>query len=166
LRIERAPKSGTPYVASAPVATPFVVAGASLRPCKQGPGQGHVESGYQVLGWAPQGAVVARGGEAFVVPLTMAGAPAGEPVALPVETPLPAPLSGGAAALDGTRYAELTPFGVLVFERHGAAPALLRPDGFLTIAGAAEDVALSPSGKHVAVVAHGTTYILTRSGAH
>jgi hypothetical protein len=166
LRIERAAKVGTPYVAGAPVSMPFIAPGASLVPCKQSPAQGHVESAYQALGWAPQGVVLARGSEAFVVPLTSAGAPAGEPLALPAETPLPAPLTAGAAAADGTRYVELTPFGVLLFERHAAPPALLRPDGFLAIAGAASDVAVSPSGKRVSVVANGTAYVLTRDGSH
>jgi hypothetical protein len=101
----------------------------------------------------------------FVVPLTLAGAPAGEPLALPAGTPLPAPLAAGQAAADGARYAELTPFGVLAFERTEAAPALLRPDGFLTLASAAEDVAISPSGKRMSVVANGSVYILTRAGA-
>jgi hypothetical protein len=165
LRIERAPKPGTPYVAGAPVSTPFIAPGASLTPCKQGATQGHVESGFQALGWAPQGAVLARGAETFVVPLTVTGAPAGEPFALPGETPLPAPLPAGAAAADGTRYAELTPFGVLVFERHAAPPALLRPDGFLSFAGAAQDIAISPSGRRVAVVANDVVYVLTRDGA-
>jgi hypothetical protein len=166
LRIERAAKPGTPYVAAAPVSMPFVMPGASLIPCKQSAAPGHVESGYQALGWAPQGVVLSRGAECFVVPLTLAGAPAGEPLALPVETPLPAPLAAGAAVPDGTRYAELTAFGVLVFERHAAPPALLRPDGFLTIAGAAQDVAISPSGKRVAVIANGAAYVLTRDGSH
>jgi hypothetical protein len=87
-------------------------------------------------------------------------------VALPSETPLPAPLAAGAAAPDGARYAELTPFGILVFERHAAPPALLRPDGFLSVAGAAQDVAISPSGRRVAVVANAATYVLTRDGSH
>jgi hypothetical protein len=166
LRIERAPKPGTPYVAGAPVSTPFIAPGASLVPCKQGATQGHVDSGLQALGWAPQGVVLARGAEAFVVPLTVTGAPAGEPFALPSETPLPAPLPAGAAVPDGTRYAELTPFGVLVFERHAAAPALLRPEGLLAFAGGARDVAISPSGKRVAVTANDVVYVLTRDGAH
>jgi hypothetical protein len=165
LRIERAPKPGTPYIAAAQLSSPFIAPGAGLTPCKQGAGYGHVESGYQALGWAPQGVVLTRGEEAFVVPLTLAGAAAGEPLKLPAETPLPAPLPAGPAAPDGTRYAELTPFGVLVFERHAAPPALLRPDGFLTIAAEAQDVALSPSGRRVALIAHGTVYILSRAGS-
>jgi hypothetical protein len=162
LRIEKAPKPGTPYVAGAPVSTPLIAPGASLWTCKQGVTPGHVTSGFSALGWAPQGVVLARGPEVFVVPLTVAGATAGEPFALPSETPLPAPLAGGSAAADGTRYAELSAFGVLVFERHAAPPALLRPDGFLSFAGAAVDVAISPSGRRIAVVANGTVYVLTR----
>ncbi len=162
LRIEKAPKPGAPYMAGTPVSAPFIAPGASLAGCKQGTTQGHVVSGFQALGWAPQGVAIARGPEVLVVPLTVAGAPAGEPFALPNETPLPAPLPAGAASADGTRYAELSAFGVLVFERHAAPPALLRPDGFLSFAGAAQDVAISPSGRRIAVVANGTVYVLTR----
>jgi len=55
---------------------------------------------------------------------------------------------------------------VLIFERHASAPALLRPDGLLAFAGAAQDVAISPSGRRVAVCANGAVYVLTREAAH
>jgi hypothetical protein len=161
LRIERAPKVGSPFFSAAPVATPALLAfapdcapdGAAARPDA---------AGFQVLGWAPQGVVAARGREVRVVPLSAAGAPSGEPFLVQGDAPLPAPLPAGLAAPDGSFRAELTPAGVLVFARGAAGPELWRPDGFAGIAQSAREVAISPQGRRVAVVADGVVYVLSR----
>lgn len=162
LRIERAPRAGAPYVPGAVVSTPAILASGGRPACKQAGARGHAESGYQILGWAPQGVVLARGAEAVVVPLDLQGAPAGEPFVLPPGAPLPAPLPAGAGTPDGTRHAELSPAGVMVYTRAGAAPELWRPDGYSAIAPSARQVAISPSGKRIAVVANGVVYVLSR----
>lgn len=158
LRIERAPKVGAPYVRTSPVSTPNL---KTQQPC---PARGTVrsESGYQVLGWAPQGVVVARAGEVSVVPLDLNGAASAEPFVLTSEAPCPAPLPLGVSSNDGARYAELTPVGILVTERSRPAPELWRPEGYAAIADRAREVAISPSGKRVAVVVDQVVYVLTR----
>lgn len=162
LRVERAPKPGAPYVPGALVSSPALLPSGGRPVCKQAGAKVHADSGFHVLGWAPQGVVAARGGEVIVVPLDLSGAPAGEPFAVPEQAPLPAPLPSGAGSADGARYAQLTPAGVLVFERSAATPELWRPDGYSAIAAAARQVAVSPSGKRVAVVANGSVYVLSR----
>jgi hypothetical protein len=162
LRVERAPKPEAVYVSGALVSSPALLPSTGRPACKQAGNKAHVESGFQVLGWAPQGVVLARGAEVWVVPLDLQGQPAGEPFALPEQAPLPAPLPSGAGSSDGARYAELSPAGVLVFSRSSAAPELWRPDGYSAIAASAQQVAISPSGRRVAVVANGGVYILSR----
>jgi hypothetical protein len=162
LRIERAPRPEAVYVPGALVSSPALLPSAGRPACKQAGGKTHVESGFQVLGWAPQGVVLARGPEVWVVPLDLQGQPAGEPFALPERAPLPAPLPSGAGSSDGVHYAQLSPAGVLVFSRSGAPPELWRPDGYSAIAASARQVAISPSGRRAAVVANGGVYILSR----
>lgn len=164
LRIERAPKSSAPFVGGGKVATPLLEPQPAAPGCSQPKGPLRSDlAGYQVLGWAPQGVVAARGAEVVVVPLTLGGTPASEPFQLSPEAPLPAPLPAGASAPDGSRYLELTPVGVLVRQRGGASPELWRPEGYAAIAASVSEAALSPSGQRVAVVAGGVVYILTRS---
>lgn len=161
LRIERAPKVGSPFIGSAPVATPTLLAFAP--DCAPDGGAARPDAaGFQVLGWAPQGVVAARGREVRVVPLSADGAPSGEPFAIDGDAPLPAPLPSGLSSPDGAFRAELTPAGVLVFARGAAAPELWRPDGFAGIAQSASEVAISPQGRRAAVVADGVVYVLSR----
>jgi hypothetical protein len=161
LRIERAPKPGSPFFGSAPVATPTLLAFAP--DCQPDGGAARPDAaGFQLLGWAPQGVVAARGRELRVVPLSAAGAPSGEPFVIEGDTPLPAPLPSGLSAPDGSFRAELTPAGVLVYARGAAAPELWRPDGFAGIAQNAREVAISPQGRRAAVVADGIVYVLSR----
>lgn len=161
LRIERAPKPGLPFIGSAPVATPTLLAFAP--DCQPDGGAARPDAaGFQLLGWAPQGVVAARGRELRVVPLSAAGAPSGEPFVIEGDTPLPAPLPSGLSAPDGSFRAELTPAGVLVYARGAAAPELWRPDGFAGIAQSAREVAISPQGRRAAVVADGIVYVLSR----
>jgi hypothetical protein len=163
LRIERAPKVASPYVPSAPVATPALLAfGTSCTP--DGSAARPDSAGFQVLGWAPQGVVAARGLEVRVVPLSATGSPSSEPFLVAEDTPLPAPLPAGLSVPDGSRRVELTPVGVLVIARGSASPEFWRPDGFAGIAQSAREVAISPMGRRVAVVADGVLYVLSREG--
>jgi hypothetical protein len=75
-------------------------------------------------------------------------------------TPPPAPLALGRATSDGSRYAWLTPFGVVIMTTSGRAE-LWRPKGWEAIGALASDVALSPSGQRVAVISAGRVHLLS-----
>jgi hypothetical protein len=121
--------------------------------------------GYAVLGWAPQGAVVARGAEVRVVPLDANGAAIGEASLLAEGTPAPAPFTAGAATPDGSAYAFATPFGVVLRELvPRARVVLLRPEGWATAQGTAGDVAVSSDARRVAVEKGGVVYLISRAG--
>jgi hypothetical protein len=161
LRIERRPGVSSSYVPLPPVASAPLLAQASAPGCVSLPeAQRRDDGGFDVLGWAPQGVVAARGAERFVVPLGIDGKPTDAPRALEPGAPAPAPLPAGTALADGSQHAQATPFGVLVFGPQGVA--LLRPEGYTSAVTAPLDVALSPSGKRVAVVSGGRVYVLTR----
>jgi hypothetical protein len=119
--------------------------------------------GHLVLGWAPQGVVVARGGAVRVVPLDEEARPAGDAAELPAGTPAPAPLPSGAATPDGQLYAVATPFGVLVHDVVARRASLLRPQGWAAAAGDATDAALSPDGRRVAVVKGDKVLVIQRA---
>jgi hypothetical protein len=163
LRIERRPGMTAGYLPQPPVAS------APLLPLPAPPGctslpeaERRDDGGFEVLGWAPQGVVAARGRERFVVPLSMEGKPTGPARLLEPGAPAPAPLPSGAALADGSTHAQATPYGVLVFGPQGVT--LLRPDGYTSAVTHPVDVALSPSGRQVAVVSGGKVYLLSRGG--
>lgn len=158
LQIERSSDRNPPGIAARPVSTPALrIDDAS---CTDTPQTRRKDSaGYRVLGWAPQGVLAARGSEVVLVPLSIEGAATGEPRVLDALTPRPAPLAQGRASSDAAHYAWLAPFGVVVFDNAGKAE-LWRPKGFDAIAAAASDVAISPSGKRVAVTSGGRVYLL------
>ena len=122
--------------------------------------------GHRVLGWAPQGAVVARGAELRIVPLDANGAASGEPAVLASGTPAPAPITAGAAAADGSAYAFATPFGVVLRE---LVPrdrvVLLRPEGWAAAQGTPGDVAVASGAARVAVEKGGVVYLISRGGS-
>ncbi len=122
------------------------------------------DGGFQVLGWAPQGVVAARGAELSVVPLDLSAQPAGAPEVLAAGTLPPAPLAPGAATPDGRFFAELRGLGVVL---HRVAPTredtLLWPEGWAARDGDVSDPAVSPSGRRVAVLRGGRVLILERS---
>ncbi len=122
------------------------------------------EGGWRLLGWAPQGAVVARGAALRVVSLGAGGTATGDATLLQDGVPSPAPLASGAMNPDGTAHAWATPFGVVVHER---APrgrvVLLRPEGWATSGARAGDVAVSSDARHLAVAIDGTVHLLERA---
>lgn len=121
--------------------------------------------GYFVLGWAPQGAVVARGAEVRIIPLDANGAAIGEPSVLAAGTPAPAPFPAGAATADGSAYAFATPFGVVLRELvPRARVVLLRPEGWAAAQGNPGDVAVSSDARQVAVEKGGVVYLIGRTG--
>lgn len=121
------------------------------------------DGGWQVLGWAPQGVVLHRAGSLRVVPLDVEGRPAGSPTDLDPGTPPPVPLPAGAIDPRGTYLASLNGPGVFVRQVGSSEPpTLLWPEGWGGIDGVVTDVAVSPSGRRVAVVRGGRVYLIER----
>jgi len=106
--------------------------------------------GFVPLGWAPQGALLARLDELWLVPLDAAGGSSGTPTTLMPDAPAPVPVPPGAARPDLSAYALATEHGVLVVAR-GETPSvvLVRPEGYRH-EGTAIDVAISPSQRRLA----------------
>lgn len=107
---------------------------------------------WAVLGWAPQGLVVASGDQLRVVPVDEVGKPAGTPTKLRTGSPLPAPVRGSRITPDGTRYVIPHPEGVVVRDwQRGGSGLWLRPSDWGQVPGALRALAISPSGKRIAV---------------
>ncbi|MEZ4340700.1 MAG: hypothetical protein R3B82_29110, partial [Sandaracinaceae bacterium] len=122
--------------------------------------------GWSALGWAPQGVLTARERELRIVPLDLQGRPAGPPQLLDPQTPPPVPLPPGAISRDGRFVAELAGPAVRVMRvSPRGAPELLWPEGWGELPGAPTDVAVSPSGRRVAVLRGGRVYLIERGGA-
>jgi hypothetical protein len=120
--------------------------------------------GFRVLGWAPQGALVAQGAVLRVVSLAPGGVPNGDVTLLEEGVPAPAPLPAGAVDASGTAHAWATPFGVVVHERGARARvALLRPEGWAEVGATAGDVAISADARSVAVAVGGTVRLMARA---
>lgn len=163
LRIERAPLLGERYFAM-PGVSALLSPETASPDCNLKSRKSFVRAGvFSVLGWAPQGVVVALGSEVRIVPLDLAGKPAGSPRVLPERSPLPAPLPAGAASPDGGRYVEATPFGILVYNVRDGETELWRPEGYASLAKAAREAAVSPSGRRVVVISGDTFYTLGRA---
>jgi hypothetical protein len=121
------------------------------------------DGGFRVLGWAPQGALVARGAVLRLVSLAPGGTANGDATLLEDGVPAPAPLPSGAIDASGAAHAWATPFGVVVHERGARARiALLRPEGWAEVGATAGDVAIAADARRVAVVVGGTVRLLER----
>jgi hypothetical protein len=121
------------------------------------------DGGFQILGWAPQGVVAARGATLRVVPLDLSGQAAGDPEELAPRTPPPAPLAAGASSSDGRFFVEVRGLGILVHRvLPDAETTLLWPEGWASRDGEVSDAAVSPSGRRVAVLRGGRVLLLER----
>lgn len=138
-------------------------AGAS---CPLSPSVSRDAGGFTVLGWAPQGAVVARGDTLYVVPIGENGTALGPASVLPQGSPAPAPLTPGATTRDGHAYVVATSIGFFI---HILAPQprtlFVRPSEWSTLAGDLAGVALSDDTMHVAFLKGGRLYVLSRETA-
>jgi hypothetical protein len=163
LSIVRAADVVAGVVAGRPVAEPLLEARPppSGSPCPPVPAALAKDTGgWQVLGWAPQGVVAARGETLRVVPLTVEGHAAGEPADLPPGTPPPAPLAPGQATPDATAYVLPSARGVILRRLAPAArTVLLRPEGWKDGA-IPSSVAISPDGTKVAVLRDGEVWVI------
>jgi len=107
---------------------------------------------WVVLGWAPQGLVVASADRLRIVPIGPAGKPAGSPVDLEAGSPLPAPIRGPGITPDGARYAIPHAEGIVVRDwKTGATGLWLRPKDWDGVPGPVRSIAISPDGQRIAV---------------
>lgn len=117
---------------------------------------------WAVLGWAPQGLVTASGDLLRVVPLNELAKAAGNPIDLSAGSPLPAPIRGSRVTPDGSRYVIPHPEGVVVRDwQRGGAGLWLRPTGWDEIPGELRSVAISPSGRQLALQKGSEIRVLT-----
>jgi hypothetical protein len=162
VRIAKVPEGEAAYAGREHVAVVLVVpSGSPAARCKAPPrdAQGHE---LQILGWAPQGLVCAHAGQVWIAPVSAEGEALSAPFPLAPDAPRPAPLAGGAGSRDGAYYVESLPVGVVLHGPNAQRVSLLAPPGFAEVARDASDVAVSPSGQRVAVVARGTVYVISR----
>lgn len=123
----------------------------SAAPCTGESGQRALAvDGLRVLGWAPQGILLARRTSLTLVPLDVEARPAGDPSVLGLDAPPPAPIAPGHATADASAWAIATPLGIVVFRRAEQDARLVRPTGFTSAEGTSEDVAISPSAERIA----------------
>jgi hypothetical protein len=107
---------------------------------------------WAVLGWAPQGLVAATGDRLRIVPVDELGKTAGQPIDLRPGSPLPAPVRGARITPDGNRYVIPHPEGIVVREwQRGGSGLWLRPSDWTQVPGELRAIAISPSGKRIAV---------------
>jgi len=107
---------------------------------------------WAVLGWAPQGLVAASGDLLRIVPLDAFAKPAGAPIDLSISSPLPAPIRGARITSDGSRYVIPHAEGVVVRDWRKGGPGLwLRPENWDAVPGEIRSIALSPSGRQIAL---------------
>ena len=116
--------------------------------------QRHDANGWRVLGWAPQGALVARGSTLVMAPLDVNGASVGAGATLADDEPAPAPIASGCATADASAWAFVSSVGIALYRR-GQPAALVVPAGFDHADGIAVDVAVSPSATRLAWIASG-----------
>jgi hypothetical protein len=114
--------------------------------------------GYRVLGWTPQGIVVATESKLLLVAVDEQAQPVEETVAITDAKPLSAPLLPGASSPSGHIYGAITSIGILL-QRVLPSPKtlLIRPPEWN--AQEASDVAVSPSGRRVAYLDSGRVHI-------
>jgi hypothetical protein len=124
------------------------------------------DDGWRVLGWAPQGVLLARQTELRLVPLDMNAEPMGEPIVLESGAVIPAPIAPGAATSNAHALAYSAPGGLVLVE---FAPE--RRVSFIRLAahgnteGMSFDVAVSPSTARIAWIAEGRVWWLERPTA-
>ena len=107
---------------------------------------------WSVLGWAPQGLLAARGDRLRVVPVDELGKSAGRPIDLRAGSPLPAPVRGAGITPDGSRYVIPHSEGIVVRDwQRGGSGLWLRPLDWDQVPGELRAVAISPSGRRIAL---------------
>lgn len=114
--------------------------------------------GYHVLGWTPQGIVVAAESRILLVAVDEQAQPIQATVAVTDAKALSAPIIPGASSPNGHIYGAITPIGVLI-QRVLPSPKtlMIRPEQWNEQE--TSDVAISPSGRKVAYLRAGRVQI-------
>jgi hypothetical protein len=149
-------------VAGPPVSEPLITAAVPTRgaPCPPNTAQARDEpGGFRPLAWTAQGVLLARGPQLWLLPLD-ASAHATAPAQLLAPTAaLPSLGYSGEVSSDGRLHALITPLGIAVLERaSGRVRLVALPEGSTA---APTDLALSPSGKAIAIVRGGRLFVAT-----
>jgi hypothetical protein len=121
------------------------------------PEQRRDRGGFAVLAWTAQGVVLARGQGLWLLPLDAAGRAAAPASELAPGAPIAGlPPHSSELTPDGRYHALLTPLGVAIHDRQqGGARLVALPEG----GGAVTDIAVSPSGRRVAIVRGGRVHV-------
>ncbi|HEX2679251.1 MAG TPA: hypothetical protein VHM19_21520, partial [Polyangiales bacterium] len=138
------------------------VATASDAPCVANAPVKSDRTGLSVLGYSAQGVLVAQGSTLLLVAVNAA---AGTPArALAPDEAAPILVAPGALAADGLHHALASSQGVVLVTR-GAHPGVRLVRTPPSCSGVPSDVALSPSGEHIAMLCGGTVYVAAHAGA-
>jgi hypothetical protein len=123
------------------------------------------DGGFRVMGWSVRGVVLIKALRVWLLPLDTEARATSELVAVAPEGPLPGPIAAGAVAPGGGAYALLTPAGI-VLRTTASSPKqqVFRPPQWDFAR--ATDVAVSPSGKKLALLSAGRVYIATLPSAN
>jgi hypothetical protein len=116
------------------------------------------DGGFHVLEWTSAGVLIARAESLWLLALDGAGAAVGEARALLPSDALPPLLRSGELTADGRFHALLTSLGIAIQDRKAGTTRLLAaPEG----EGVISELALSPSGRTLAVLRGGKLLIGT-----
>lgn len=128
-------------------------------PCEAGTSRGGEPGRYTLLGWAPDGLVLALGPKLFVAPVDPTSHATG-PMVERAPGALGGEVRGGAITPDGRSYA-LSLENALVVRESSGRFVLLRGEPWLSGEGPVRALALAPSGRTLALVRGRTLWIGT-----
>ena len=118
---------------------------------------------FRPLAWTAQGVLLARGAELWLLALDASAQAAAPARQLAAEDALPALGYSGEVTSDGRVHALITPLGIALLERaSGRARLIALPDESSVLP---SDLALSPSGKAIAIVRNGRLFVATPAPA-
>lgn len=147
--------ASAPALEGAPTRALVPISGPS-ESCTPGPLRG--DDTFRVLGWAPQGLVVARGARRLLAPLRPDGSALAPPRELRRDQNAPAPLRGARTTIGGEVWIDETPHGVV---RYSATGAELWRDAEWAPVDAA---ALSPDGAGIAILRGDEVRVMRMAG--
>jgi hypothetical protein len=149
-------------VAGPPVSEPLITGAALQRgaPCPPNAAQPRDEpGGFRPLAWTAQGVLLARGPQLWLLPLDASAHAAGPAQLLAPAAALPSLGYSGEVSGNGRMHALITPLGIAVLERaSGRVRLVALPDGGTL---PTTDLALSPSGRSIAIVRGGKLFVAT-----
>ena len=144
-----------------PVSEPLIKPDSALPGCPEMPPRA-IDSGWVILGWAPQGIVASHLGVPWIAPLTVDAQPAGPPSALN-DSSLPSPLPTTISTRAGSAFVQPSRYGILLHRTDAPSRTiLLRPDDWLEHRIQPTDAAISSDGQRIALLSSGGVWLLDR----